>query len=293
MGSKYINNEQIQKMEKMLNELQRKDPRLSDNRLGNLVGVSPVTIKRIHKNQPISTSIYDKFVDRVYPQLISRINDYEKIPFEEMKSLVVHRFKDKGQRSFRIQKAKAAGITEQAIIKWINAGDKRSIYQAYDVLVGNPFYNQIAINEHPAPKILIDRSHRLDELKNNGVPGNYVAAILHVKTHRIISMRVREHYSKQLNAREMMRIHYQIRTLDLLLQCSKQANKLLINFDFKTLLTDRFGSHKVENYVKETFDEKGIKHFLNGQEHYPKVLQQRQLVIITGYLYSQRKGSSN
>ena len=67
MRDKYTNEIQIQKMENMLVELHNGDPRLSDNRIGNLVGVSPVTIKRIHKDLRISTDIYDKFVNKIYP----------------------------------------------------------------------------------------------------------------------------------------------------------------------------------------------------------------------------------
>lgn len=289
MENKYTNDKQIQKMENMLEELQYKDPRLSDNRIGTLVGVSPVTIKRVHKNLRISMNIYNKFVDKIYPQLIIRIQNYEKTSFEEMKSLVIHRFRDKGQRAFRVHKAENAGISEQAIIKWTNLGDKRSIYQAYDVLVGNPLYSQLAINDHASPKMLVERNQRLDDLKEIGVSGNYVAAILHVQPHRIISMRTRERYSKQLSSKEMMQIHYQIATLELLLKCSKQANKLLTNFGFKHLVINKFGPRKIAHYVKVTFDKKGMKHFLNSQEHYPKILQQRELAILSGYLYDHQQ----
>lgn len=287
MRDKYTNEIQIQKMENMLVELHNGDPRLSDNRIGNLVGVSPVTIKRIHKDLRISTDIYDKFVNKIYPKLITRIRSYEKLSLDEMKNLIVRRFKGKGQRIFRIQKAEAAGVTEQAVIKWVNADDKSSIYKAYDVLVGNPLYGKLAAKEHPSPKILVERNQRLDDLKEAGIAGNYVAAILHIEPHRIISMRVRKKYSKQLATREMMQIHYQIRTLDLLLQCSKQAEKLLVKQGFDSLIINDLGSRKIAHYVRETFDKKGIKHFLDGQEHYPKILRQRELAIVAGYLFEQ------
>ena len=85
----------------------------------------------------------------------------------------------------------------------------------------------------------------------------------------------------------MMQIHYQIRTLDLLLQCSKQAEKLLVKQGFDSLIINDLGSRKIAHYVRETFDKKGIKHFLYGQEHYPKILRQRELAIVAGYLFEQ------